>query len=435
MGYAVRYISQVYNTDDGEIISEEEVYSKAVEYPDSIDELGLRHQEQIELIKNSQDHFLKAQLILIPEKHNCPKCGRETSKAGIFKSDFYDVFTDHRVGIQRFHCTCGWYSKYTVQGLYGSSSHPELTMLQVTRGAENSYRRASNILNEECKKERNINSSSNIMNKVAKVGETLAELKQTTEWSTAEKLCRKLVITTDGGHVQNKEKGKHSFEELVSTVFRPEDLISVSKDRKEIKNKVCVGSAKSDKQHAIKSLTLNACKKLGLNSKTEITALTDGAKNCWSVVKFLLPFCKSLLTVLDWFHIAKHFKSRESKIPEELKGKYEKAKWHLFHGHPSTGIARLQQVKTEAKNSATDEAIDWLINYIQNNTENIVDYHNRKLNGLPFTSQLAETSVNSVINARQKNKKMQWSREGAHNLIQIPVHLYIAKHGQKTGKW
>jgi len=41
-------------------------------------------------------------------------------------------------------------------------------------------------------------------------------------------------------------------------------------------------------------------------------------------------------------------------------------------------------------------------------------------NHLPFTSTYAESSVNAVINARQKNdKKMQWTREGAHHVLQI----------------
>ena len=37
-----------------------------------------------------------------------------------------------------------------------------------------------------------------------------------------------------------------------------------------------------------------------------------------------------------------------------------------------------------------------------------------------FTSNLAESTVNTLINERQKGKqKMLWSREGAHNVLQI----------------
>lgn len=40
------------------------------------------------------------------------------------------------------------------------------------------------------------------------------------------------------------------------------------------------------------------------------------------------------------------------------------------------------------------------------------------------TSQLAETSINNIINERQKNQKMSWSRTGAHNILQIRTSLF-----------
>jgi len=50
----------------------------------------------------------------------------------------------------------------------------------------------------------------------------------------------------------------------------------------------------------------------------------------------------------------------------------------------------------------------------------MVNYQKRQTAKLPFTSTYAESSVNVLINARQKdNKKMQWTREGAHNVLQI----------------
>ena len=48
----------------------------------------------------------------------------------------------------------------------------------------------------------------------------------------------------------------------------------------------------------------------------------------------------------------------------------------------------------------------------------------RKINNLPYSSQLAESSVNCIINERQKNKKMQWSRVGANNILEIRTSLF-----------
>jgi len=68
--------------------------------------------------------------------------------------------------------------------------------------------------------------------------------------------------------------------------------------------------------------------------------------------------------------------------------------------------------------------------YIENNREHIIDYHSRRLSGHCYTSNLAESSVNSQINSRQKqNQKMQWTRDGAHNILQIRTSLYSKKWG------
>ena len=49
-----------------------------------------------------------------------------------------------------------------------------------------------------------------------------------------------------------------------------------------------------------------------------------------------------------------------------------------------------------------------------------MNYEERKNKGLVFTSNLAESAVNTAINERQKGKqKVLWSRERAHNVLQI----------------
>jgi len=65
-----------------------------------------------------------------------------------------------------------------------------------------------------------------------------------------------------------------------------------------------------------------------------------------------------------------------------------------------------------------------LINYINNNKGNIVDYHKRELKDKIISSQTAEATVNNVINSRQKNQQMRWSRDGAHSVIQIRTSIY-----------
>ena len=45
-------------------------------------------------------------------------------------------------------------------------------------------------------------------------------------------------------------------------------------------------------------------------------------------------------------------------------------------------------------------------------------------NEKPYTSQVAESTVEHLINDRHKrNQKMQWSRDGAHNVLQIRASM------------
>ena len=58
--------------------------------------------------------------------------------------------------------------------------------------------------------------------------------------------------------------------------------------------------------------------------------------------------------------------------------------------------------------------------YLLNNIDKLVNYMERKEANLPYTSSIAETIVGSQINTRFKRKqKMQWTRENAHNVLQI----------------
>jgi hypothetical protein len=344
MPNVVYYIAQIRDSKSGKILEEKELKKIPLKKAKDINEFGLRHREQIELIKKGQDFMLSHQCKLLSDDTMCPNCGKNLRKQGTFQSDFHDVFTDHKVNIDRLTCSCGWKNKFTINSLYGNASHPELVRLQAETGSNYSFERTSSLLNANSAEIRKINNNVTVMRNVSKIGELLDALKKSSEWSLAETSSPELILTTDGGHIQDQEEDKHSFEALISTVYKPTDIITLSKNRREIKKKVSVGSAKKDRQSSIKKLTLNACKKLGMTNSTLLTALTDGATNCWSIVDHLEKECKQVTKILDWFHIGKKFKERENKIPLELIELYHKAQWHCWHGHPETSIMRLKQI-------------------------------------------------------------------------------------------
>ena len=61
-----------------------------------------------------------------------------------------------------------------------------------------------------------------------------------------------------------------------------------------------------------------------------------------------------------------------------------------------------------------------LLKYLSNNTEYLAHYEARKEAKQPYTSSVIESTIESLVNTRHKKKhKAQWSREGAHNVLQI----------------
>ena len=69
--------------------------------------------------------------------------------------------------------------------------------------------------------------------------------------------------------------------------------------------------------------------------------------------------------------------------------------------------------------------LEQLYEYIERNKKYLGNHRERKVAGLPFTSTMAESSVNCLINTRQKgNQKMQWSRQGAHDVLQIRTSIF-----------
>ena len=109
-----------------------------------------------------------------------------------------------------------------------------------------------------------------------------------------------------------KDKGKRSFEALSAVVYRPESVQEIDKHHREITNKPCALSAKDDELATMKTFVLNAALKQGMTEESMVTALADGANNCWSVITSLKPHCKPLKSILDWFHIAMKFQTLTS---------------------------------------------------------------------------------------------------------------------------
>ena len=323
--------------------------------------------------------------------------------------------------VQRRACKCGWFSATSVEGIFGTNIHPDLLKKQALQGCNSSYEKSSKHLNAESCKDRSINGHSQIHRTVKLIGETLEQIKlaikplDARDTSTSE-----LIVNVDGGHIKARGDNR-SFEAMVATVYQPKNLKPINKNHNAITAKSIVASAKDDTQATMKGLFRGACIIQGMGIETSVVCLADGAENCKAIADSIASYCKTMVYILDWFHISMKFKN--IAVPVQYKKLFDKIKWQLWHGNPKKALLRLDEFK-KLEEIAIDESLFIKLNklstYIGNNKDGIISYEARKNAGLLFTSNLAESNVNTIINDRQKGKqKMLWGREGAHNVLQI----------------
>jgi hypothetical protein len=203
-------------------------------------------------------------------------------------------------------------------------------------------------------------------------------------------------------------------------VYRPEHLQEVDRHLRQIMEKTCVVSALDDQLHTIKTSLIHAARKQGLSQDTMVTALADGAKNCWSVLSAIQPECATFECIVGWFHIAQKFQQVKNALGEAFADSLESAKWKLWHGNAADALTKLALLRDNVSDEGQRSKLTGLYEYLHRNQAYLVNYDARAQANKTYTSQVAESHIDTLINARHKRtKKMQWTREGAHHVLQI----------------
>ena len=439
MSKCYRVIFQTYEESKPcDVIKEEVIIDSKITLPTNCLDFTIGIKTQLSMVGQVQSNVLNEKLALLADmqERHCPSsnCTGRLVKCGKQKSPFHDVLTDHMVIMQRFKCnSCGHESPSTAKMIMGTIQSGELQKLQSELGATHTYREAEELFSLFSGVERTINNHDRIKQVTESVGDSIAEIsKHEKEVATADG-ASELILNVDGGHIKTTDPDARSMEALASVIYRPEAIQANSKGtRNHLTSKNCAASILDDNQEQFISSTIIAALKQGLGSKTHVTALCDGAQNCWSVVEAVRPLCGSMTCILDWFHIS--MKMKNIALPEPLKPKFLRIKWHLWRGNVESALLRLSQLVKEATTDNAADKINKFITYIANNRDRIVDYRDRKKNGLVFTSNLAESTVESLINRRCKGQQhMRWSREGLNPLLQIRAALN--SKGEWENKW
>lgn len=414
---------EIVNNND-EVLSKVQIKEKEIVTPEDISQFGFNQQEQLEILRGTQQTLLENQAGFLNKRPDaCPICGSKVRMNGAEESLYTGIYTDHSISLKKWCCSsdsCSWQLNPSIKSHFGNKVSPELLKAQAELGAKGPYRKAAEALNLATGKKRKINNASRIHRTTNAVGKKIEEQvsKRTTE--DIPKPAKKLHMAVDGGHIHDAENPGHNFEAMVAKIYKPENLVQVGKNRREIKEKHCAGSAKYDQQETMKERVLEAAKLEGLTKATTITALADGAKNCWNIIESLRNCCLVLICILDWFHIGKYVKNLTTQLPSQYEQELLSAKNELWFGRTDAALTILKNLKAEMGNKDHIKKVDNFYNYIHENKGHIVNYDERRKAGLIYTSHVAESTVEHYINPRFKKKqKMQWKRVNVDAVLQI----------------
>ena len=298
-----------------------------------------------------------------------------------------------------------------------------MVKIQSELGASETFRDSESLFKTFTAKSRKVNNHNRIKKVTQSVGQTIIDIDQMEKELLNVDEANELIVNVDGGHVKTTEE-QRSIEALTSVIYRPEALISNKKGTiNHLSEKSCAASVKDDEQKEMINNTIVAALKQGLTPNTHITALCDGATNCWNVVESLRPLCASMTCILDWFHIG--MKMQNIALPKAIKNKFLRIKWHLWRGNTDAAIIRLAQLIASVNVLKVKTKLSQFKQYVENNRARIVNYRERQKNGKVFTSNLAESTVESLINQRCKGQQhMLWSREGLNPILQLRAKIH-----------
>ena len=175
----------------------------------------------------------------------------------------------------------------------------------------------------------------------------------------------------------------------------------------------------------------------GVPDSQLLTFLSDGGETVRPLPRQLHPQSEQLL---DWVHLT----MRVTVLGQYLKGlvrldpvkgegiqqRLDSVKWLLWHGKVDNALARLGELDRCMNHFTASyprfpqlkRAVQKFRTYIVNNRAFIPHYGQRYRRGVTISTAFVESTVNFVLSKRfVKSQSMQWTKRGAHLLLQTRV--------------
>ncbi len=253
-------------------------------------------------------------------------------------------------------------------------------------------------------------------------------------------------VGIDGGYVRNWFDKKHNFEVIVGKSTRSfgED----EEDKPPSHKRFGFVQTYDTKPKRRLYEVLHA---QGLERNQAITFLSDGDDK---LRELQLKMSPKATHILDWFHrtmkltvlgqFGKGLVHCDAVLGEAIRDQIERLKWSLWHGQVDKALGKIDDLETSIEPFAETytrfprlvKALAELRTSIVNNRHVMPNYGERYHHGEAIATGFVESTVNEVVSKRFcKKQQMQWSKEGAHLLLQTRVRTLNGELGALFKRW
>lgn len=447
----VKVLLQI-TADDGTAggAAEVAVFDKQTERPE---DLGLSIAEGKVLMAAVQQRVVDTQAMWWAERQRCCEaCGARRHSKGSYPVVFMTLYGDVKLSSPRLHrCPCqgadGPATVSPLRALIPDYVAPERLYLEARWASLVPYASAAGLLADVLP----IMSGANATTlrehtlRVAEHVETeLGEERSCfidgcpADWAKLSIPDGRIVVGLDGGYVRDWGDRKSNFEVIVGQSV-PED-----RDARYV-GLVHTYDAKPKRR------LFDLLKSQGLQANQDVTFLTDGGEEIRLLAERLTPESEH---VLDWFHItmrltvlcqyARGVAHHDEAAGQNLLAELERIKWLLWHGNQhragetiSFFLDDVDRLEVDYPNlSKFARAAQEFSVYIASNIGSLINYGERFRAGERISSCLAESTVNAVISKRfAKRQQMQWTKRGAHLLLQTRTRVLDGTLRPVFEKW
>ena len=413
---------------------------------------GLSIEEGKALLKSLQHKVIEAQAeAFCASKSVCPDCRRRLRRKGTHSIRYRTVFGDIPVTSPRYYqCACEDRHPKTfspLTDLLPDHTAPELLWLETKWSSLVSFGAATDLLKDVLPIGESLNAETvrDHLHKAARrmEGELADEQSSFIETCPRDRVAMPLpegpiTVGIDGGYVRSREKGQPHFEVMVAK--------SMPADRP---NRY-LGLVHAYDIRPRRRLH-DVLKEQGWQENQPVTFLTDGGDTVKNMAQYMAPASEHLL---DWFHITmritvmrQYVKGLSHANPDDgqaVDRLLRRIKGYLWNGNLHDGrsaidefIDKLEDIETDyASIKALQKAAGEFEVYIRNNAGMIPNYAERRRYGERVSTGFVESAINTVVGKRfGKRQQMQWSKSGAHLMLQARTRTLDGTLRGKFEQW